>query len=596
MGGASGKNGINETGEKTETDYSQMQTAAGRSTNMAYQRLGELLVAAGAITNEDLEKGLALQKGTKSRLGSVLINNGIITEDQLMEALQMQLGIEFIDLTKTNIPVEMAQVVPKNIAKQYTVVPVKIQKDELYLAMADPMNFYAMEEVRKAVRKKVVPMLARTSSVEHAIQVLYGNEGAAKAIEEMKREVKTPEVAETAFATNKLDADAANAAPTVRLVNSILERAITEHASDIHLEPREEHLQVRMRVDGIMRNILSVPKNLQSSVISRIKIMAGLDISERRIPQDGRFNVKVRDKDIDLRISTLPTVYGEKIVARLLDKSGDRINTETIGLNGSDLEKYKKMIHCRSGVILIAGPTGSGKSTTMYSMINELNTESVNLVTLEDPVEYNIEQINQVQINDKVGMTFASGLRSILRQDPDIIAVGEIRDGETADIAMRSAITGHVVLSTIHTNDALGTVERLQDIGVAPYLISTALRGVISQRLVRKICPNCRMTYVPEDEELEAIGVNRSETTFLYKGKGCAECFNTGYRGRIGVFEMLNVNKEMRHMINEGRSRKDMEEYLEKTDFVSLRENAVRLVREGITTVDEILRVTNEDD
>lgn len=569
---------------------------------MAYRRLGELLIAAGTITEEELNRGLALQKGTKERLGTVLIKNGIITEDNLIEALQMQLGIEFVDLTKVNIPIEMAQAVPKNIARQYQVVPVKIVKGELYLAMSDPLNFYAIEEVRKAVRKKVVPMVATVSAIEHSIQVLYGNEGAAKAIEEMKREAATSNEAavstDSSFVANQLGDDAVNSAPTIRLVNSIIERAITERASDIHLEPHETELRVRMRIDGMMRDILTVPRNLQGSVISRLKIMSGMDIAERRVPQDGRFNVVIKSKNIDLRVSTLPTVYGEKIVARLLDKSGGKLSKEAIGLEGADLEKYEKMIHCRSGVILIVGPTGSGKSTTMYTMIDDLNTREVNLVTLEDPVEYNIDGINQVQINEKTGMTFASGLRSILRQDPDIIAVGEIRDGETAEIAMRAAITGHVVLSTIHTNDAVGTIDRLKDIGVEPYLISSALRGVISQRLVRRICPQCRKAYTPTEEELDTLGLKPDINMEFYRGEGCPNCFDTGYRGRIAVFEMLPITRRVRTMIADGSSRAQIEEELKSPEagFVSLWENALRLVKEGITTSSEITRVINEED
>ena len=569
---------------------------------MAYRRLGELLIAAGTITEEELERGLALQKQSKDRLGTVLIKNNIITEEEMIAALQMQLGIDFIDLTKVNIPIELAQAVPKNIAKQYSVLPVRIVKDELYLAMSDPLNFYAIEEVRKAVRKKVVPMVATSSAIEHAIQILYGNEGAAKAIEEMKREAAASgdgdAVQDAAFVSNRLGEDGADSAPTIRLVNSIIERAITERASDIHLEPRENELQVRMRVDGVMQEILTVPKNLQNSVLSRIKIMSGLDISERRIPQDGRFNVKIKNRGIDLRVSTLPTVYGEKIVARLLDKSGNKISKEAIGLVGADLEKYEKMIHCRSGVILIVGPTGSGKSTTMYTMIDELNTSEVNLVTLEDPVEYNIDKVNQVQINEKTGLTFASGLRSILRQDPDIIAVGEIRDGETADIAMRAAITGHVVLSTIHTNDAVGTIERLEDIGVEPYLVASALNGVVSQRLVRRICDGCRESYEPTEEELDALGIEAEPGLKLYRGKGCPQCYNTGYRGRIAVFEMLPITRRIRTLINSRQGRDAIEAVLAEPDsgFVSLRQNAVRLVREGVTTVSEITRVINAGD
>ena len=567
-----------------------------------YRRLGELLLAAGTITQEELERGLALQKTQKGRLGEVLIANGIITEDQLIEALQMQLGIEYIDLSKVNIPTELASVVPKNIAKQYSVVPVRVKKDELYLAMSDPLNFYAIEEVRKAVRKKVVPMVAHSAAVERAIQVLYGNEGAARAIEEMKREAAAGQgndssMQDSSFVSNQID-DSVNNAPTIRLVNSIIERAITERASDIHLEPRETEMVVRMRIDGLMRTILTVPKDLQSSVISRIKIMSGLDISERRIPQDGRFNVRVKDKDIDLRISTLPTVYGEKIVARLLDKSGGNLNKNNIGLSGHDMETFDKMIKCRSGVLLIVGPTGSGKSTTMYAMIGELNKPEVNMVTLEDPVEYNIDGVNQVPINEKTGMTFASGLRAILRQDPDIIGVGEIRDGETAEIAMRSAITGHVVISTIHTNDAVGTIERLEDIGVEPYLVASALRGVISQRLVRRICPRCRTAYTPDDEELSELGLPPLEGLQFYKGVGCPSCFDTGYHGRIAVFEMLVINSRVRRMIAEGASRDEIEQELKKPEngFVSLRDNALRLVREGVTTASEMMRVVSEED
>ena len=567
-----------------------------------YRRLGELLLAAGTITQEELEKGLALQKTQKGRLGEVLIANGIITEDQLIEALQMQLGIEYVDLSKINIPTELASVVPKNIAKQYSVVPVRVKKDELYLAMSDPLNFYAIEEVRKAVRKKVVPMVAHSASVERAIQVLYGNEGAAKAIEEMKREAAAGSqndapAQDSAFVANQID-DSVNSAPTIRLVNSIIERAINERASDIHLEPRENEMVVRMRIDGLMRTILTVPKDLQSSVISRIKIMSGLDISERRIPQDGRFNVRVRDKNIDLRISTLPTVYAEKIVARLLDKSGGNITKEKIGLTGHDEEMFDKMIKCRSGVLLIVGPTGSGKSTTMYAMIGELNTPDVNMVTLEDPVEYNIDGVNQVPINEKTGMTFANGLRAILRQDPDIIGVGELRDGETAEIAMRSAITGHVVISTIHTNDAIGTIERLENIGVEPYLVASALRGVISQRLMRRICPQCRKAYTPDDGELLELGLQPEEGLEFYRGAGCPACFDTGYRGRIAVFEMLDVNSRVRRLIAEGASRPEIEAELKKPEngFVSLRENAMRLVREGVTTTTELLRVVSEED
>ena len=564
---------------------------------MAYKRLGDLLIAAGTITPEELDMGLQRQKETKERLGAALISAGIITEAELIEALRLQLGIEYIDLSKTTIPISMAQTVPKNIAKQFQVVPVRIEKDELYLAMSDPMNFYAIEEVKKAVRKKIVPMIATAEGVEHAILVLYGNEGAARAIEAMKREAPTEDenLEETQFTGNILN-DNINDAPTIRLVNSIIERAILERASDIHIEPKEKELQVRMRIDGVLRKILTIPKNLQNSVISRLKIMSGMNIAERRIPQDGRFNVKNKKREYDLRVNSLPTVYGEKIVARLLDKRAGYLTPDSIGLTGDNLKKYQRAIHCNSGVILIAGPTGSGKSSTMNTMISQLNTEEVNVVTLEDPVEYNIDGVNQVQINEKTGMDFANGLRAILRQDPDIIAVGEIRDGETAQISMRAAITGHVVLSTIHTNDAVGTIERLEDIGVEPYLIATALRAVISQRLVRRICPKCKKSYEASDEEVRRLGLSTEHKHIFYRGEGCADCFNTGYRGRIGVFEILEITPEIRPLISRQAGRPAIEEELasDRSDFRTLRENAIELVESGITTAEEVQRVIYE--
>ena len=564
---------------------------------MAYKRLGDLLIAAGTITPEELDMGLQRQKETKERLGAALISAGIITEAELIEALRLQLGIEYIDLSKTTIPISMAQVVPKNIAKQFQVVPVRMERDELYLAMSDPMNFYAIEEVKKAVRKKIVPMIATTEGVEHAILVLYGNEGAARAIEAMKREAPIEEDnGEEAQFTGNILNDNINDAPTIRLVNSIIERAILERASDIHIEPKEKELQVRMRIDGVLRKILTIPKNLQNSVISRLKIMSGMDIAERRVPQDGRFNVKNKKREFDLRVNSLPTVYGEKIVARLLDKRAGYLTPDSIGLMGDNLKKYQRAIHCTSGVILIAGPTGSGKSSTMNTMISQLNTEEVNVVTLEDPVEYNIDGVNQVQINEKTGMDFANGLRAILRQDPDIIAVGEIRDGDTAQISMRAAITGHVVLSTIHTNDAVGTIERLEDIGVEPYLIATALRAVISQRLVRRICPKCKKSYEATDEEVRRLGLSTEHKHIFYRGEGCADCFNTGYRGRIGVFEILEITPEIRPLISQQAGRPVIEQELASahSEFKTLRENAIQLVEEGITTTEEVQRVIYE--
>lgn len=554
---------------------------------MVYKRLGDLLVSVGLISEEQLGQALALQKQSKKRLGSVLIDSGMIGQKQLIEALEMQLGIEFVDLSKVSIPPELSHAFSKNIARRYGVVPVAAVKDELYLAMSDPLNFVAIEAVKTATRKRVIPMISTDDAVERAIATLYGNEGAARAIEEMERTNAAETAPAATFMTSNLGGEEdVQSAPTIRLVNTIIERAATERASDIHLEPREGDLTVRMRIDGLMREILTVPKSLQASVISRLKVMGSMDVAERRVPQDGRANVRIKSMDIDLRMSTLPTIYGEKIVIRLLDKSSQLLDKDAIGLTGNELKKYMMLLGSHSGMVLIVGPTGSGKSSTMYTMICELNTEQVNLVTLEDPVEYNIDGVNQVQINEKTGMTFAGGLRAIMRQDPDIISVGEIRDGETAQIAMRAAITGHLVLSTVHTSDAVSTIDRLANIGVEPYLIATALKGIISQRLVRRICPHCRGGYDASPGELELLGLKGSPNVKLYRGEGCPLCFGTGYRGRTGVFEVLMITDALRSCIESGAGR---EEFMAAVpaDFTPIAENCRRLVLAGITTAEE---------
>lgn len=565
---------------------------------MKYKRLGDLLMSVDLINEQQLQEALEQQKITKKRLGDQLISSGYITQTQLIKALQMQLGIEFIDLSNIKLKPELSQVLPKNIAKKYSVVPVKVEKDTLYLAMADPMNFMALEEAKTATRKHIVPMISYSDTVDRAIMELYGNEGAVRAIEDMKREISVMEETDAAgFATNTLDSSGAKSAPTIRLVNSLIERAITINASDIHLEPHRDCLNVRMRIDGLMRQIMEIPHDLQDAVITRLKVMGGMDIAEHRVPLDGRSNVSIKDRNIDLRMSTLPTIYGEKFVIRLLDKSSQVLSKEKIGLIGKDLAKYDNLISFPSGVVLIVGPTGSGKSSTMYTMIGELNKETVNLITLEDPVEYNIDGINQVQINEKAGMTFAGGLRSILRQDPDIIAVGEIRDGETAEIAIRAALTGHLVLSTIHTNNAVTTIDRLEDMGVAPYLVSAAIRGIISQRLVRKICPYCREEYTPDDSELEFLKIEKKDGIKLYRGKGCPQCFNVGYRGRTAVFEIMTFNKKIRQAVSNRLDREAVMNTVQNSeDFVSLSDNCRRLVLEGVTTVEEAKKCMNTDD
>lgn len=567
---------------------------------MKYKRLGDVLLATGVITDEQLQFALSRQHDTKNRLGKQLIEDGIISQEQLIDTLKLQLGIDSIDLSMISIPTSVSEFIPEKMANNFCLVPVKLEGDVLYVAMGDPLNFMALEDVKAVSKKKIVPLISTEDSIQRSIASLYGKGDATRAIADMKREFD--ELPETplfrdSFFSNNIDNDE-HSAPTIRLVNSLIEQAVIEHASDIHIEPYEKEVRVRMRIDGLLRNIMVIPKNVQAAVTSRLKIMGGMDIAERRVPQDGRSNVQIKNSDIDLRMSTLPTIYGEKIVIRLLDKNVQLLNKTEIGLIGEDLEKYTKLINQKGGgVVLIAGPTGSGKSSTLYTMIRELNTIESNLITLENPVEYNISGINQVQINEKAGMTFSSGLRAILRQDPDIIAVGEIRDGETAGIAMRAAITGHLVLSTIHTNSAVATIDRLIDIGIEPYLISGALNGVVSQRLVRRICPACREEYSPSEDELKSMGLSSNADSKFYHGKGCHSCFNTGYKGRVAVFEILSMNKKIKAAVSAGKGREELADIVfSDKSFISLADNCQRLVLEGVTTVKEARRITNSED
>ena len=565
---------------------------------MVYRRLGEMLIANEYITEEQLRKALEIQRKVPGKkIGEILVEQGFTTQKRVYRMLEKQLGVEFIDLTGAVIPKEMARLVPRSIARKYNVIPIQATADTLRLAMSDTLNFMATEAVRMVTKRKIVPMLATSEAITRAITDLYGSESAEKALQDLKT---TEDQSTTDFqniaAANVIGADNENAAPTIRLVNSFLEYAVNQNCSDIHLEPRESAMYVRMRIDGVLRQVFVVPKGTQSAVIARIKVMGNMNIAEHKIPLDGRSNVRIGEKDVDLRISTLPTVYGEKVVIRLLNKSSSLLNTKGIGLVGKNLAKFNALLENSNGVILIVGPTGSGKSSSMYTMIGKLNTEQVNLVTLEDPVEYNFDGVNQVQINEKTGMTFASGLRSILRQDPDIIAVGEIRDGETADIAMRAAITGHLVLSTLHTNDAPSTIDRLLDMGVESFLISSALKGVISQRLVRRICPNCRTEYTASAEEQQMLRLPVIAGRKFYRGKGCPMCFGTGYRGRTAVFEILTLNSAIKHGIADNVPHSRLMQLIEESDFEPLIVDCVRLVQNGTTTVEEAFRTVNSTD
>ena len=562
---------------------------------MKYNRLGDILIESGAITEQQLKQALELQGSSGERLGTVLQTHGFITEKQLIDTLMNQLGVEYVDLNNMSIPSEMAQILPKGVAKKHMVVPVRATRTDIHLAMADPLNFVAVEEVRAITHRRVIPLIATSAAVERAVQNLYSNQGAMRAIEEMQRDLLGSQYGTSSVATAQtlaVDEDEADAAPAIRLVNSIIDRAYTERASDIHMEPGEDQMAIRMRIDGALRTIIQVPRELQNSVISRMKIMARMDIAQKQIPQDGRANVTVQQESMDLRISTLPTTHGEKVVIRLLRKTAELASLEGIGLQGENRERFLNLVdNATEGVILMVGPTGSGKTSTLYAIIQRLKSEEVNLVSLEDPVEYHIDGVCQVQINEKTGLTFANVLRSVLRQDPDIIAVGEIRDGETAEIAMRAAMTGHLVLSTVHTNNAVSSIDRLLDIGVEPYLIAGAVKGIISQRLLRKVCPNCRKSYTPSAEELAMMGLPEGDGDIrFYRGAGCGECFNTGYRGRTGVFEILTMTPAIRRAIH-SRSLAELERAIGGAGFQSIWEDCRRLVTEGITSAEEVHRV-----
>ena len=561
---------------------------------MIYRRLGTRLVAAGHITEEQLNMALEIQKEQPGkRLDEILIGEGFATHSLVYRTLGQQMGVVYVDLTGCRLDRELIDLVPLNVAKKYQVIPLELREDTLYLAMRDPLNFLATDAVRQTIKRKVVPMLADAEGIRHAMDLLYGSVTAQKALRELSGE---EENASSQPETTVLDEVDEEAAPTIRLVNSFLEYAVNQNASDIHLEPRESVMVVRMRMDGILRQVFQVPRSSQNGVIARIKVMGNMNLAEHKVPLDGRSNVRIGQKEIDLRISTLPTVYGEKVVIRLLSKSASLLSTEGIGLTGNNLQKFERLLENSNGVILLVGPTGSGKSSTMYTMISRLSTEEVNLVTLEDPVEYHFDGINQVQINEKTGMTFATGLRSVLRQDPDIIAVGEIRDGETADIAMRAAITGHLVLSTLHTNDAPSTIDRLLDMGVEPYLISSALKGVISQRLVRKICPHCKESYTPSAEEQQKLHLPYDPSRVFYRGKGCPRCFDTGYRGRTAVFEILVLNQAIRRGIAEGIPHTQLRRLIDDSDYEPLRQDCIRLVEQGVTTAAEAYRTVHSTD
>ena len=565
------------------------------------RRLGDLLVREGLINQEQLQRALAEQKGNSEKLGSILVRHNVITEDQLVAFLSKQYGIPSITLSQLDIDADVLKLVPAQIAKKYEVLPIKRTGNSLTLAMADPTNVFAVDDVGFMTNLQVIQVVAAQGAIRKALDRLYEAQGSgmAEVISEMEGtagDVEVVEGDEESWAKTDIFElkESADEAPVVRLVNMILVDAIRRGASDIHLEPYEKVFRVRFRVDGVLHEIMTPPKRLETALTSRVKIMSTMDIAERRLPQDGRIKLRYNQREIDFRVSTLPTIFGEKTVLRILDKESLQLDLAMLGFDAWSLEQFNKAIHQPYGMILITGPTGSGKTTTLYSAIHTINSPDVNIMTAEDPVEYNLKGVNQVQINEGIGRTFGAALRSFLRQDPDVILVGEMRDLETAQIGIRAALTGHLVLSTLHTNDCPGTIARLLDMGIPPFLVSSALTLILAQRLGRKICKDCKQPYEADEESLVPYGhvpQGLGKVQF-YKGKGCHTCSFTGMKGRVAIYEVMPIGDELRELILRNAPTAEILQLALAQGMKTLRQNALQKVIDGVTTLEEVLRVT----
>jgi type IV pilus assembly protein PilB len=564
------------------------------------RRLGDLLVAEGLITQERLQKALAEQKGTSEKLGSILVRLSFLGEDQLTEFLSRQYGIPSITLSQLDIDPDVLKLVPAQLAKKYEIVPVAREGNALTLAMADPTNVFALDDVTFMTNLQVSPVVASQNAIRKAIERSYEAQSSdlAEVITELEGEIGEVEVLDDEEAGGKVDVfelkESADEAPVVKLVNMILVDAIRRGASDIHLEPYEKVFRVRFRIDGVLHEIMTPPKRLEPALVSRVKIMASLDIAERRLPQDGRIKLRYHTREIDFRVSTLPTIFGEKTVMRILDKEALQLDLTKLGFDPWSLEHFQKAIHSPYGMILITGPTGSGKTTTLYSAVHTVNSPDVNIMTAEDPVEYNLKGVNQVQINDEIGRTFSAALRSFLRQDPDVILVGETRDLETAQIGIRAALTGHLVLTTLHTNDCPSTIARLLDMGIPPFLVSSSLLLILAQRLGRKVCKDCKEPYEAAEDSLVPYGhlPQGLGTCSFYKGKGCATCNFTGMKGRVAIYEVMPVTQEIRDLILRNAPTAEIRDVAVSQGMKTLRQSGLTKVIEGTTTVEEVLRVT----
>lgn len=556
-------------------------------------RLGDMLIRQNVLTEDELKKALELQKGSGKKIGEVLVDNGFITEDMIVRALQMQLGLKVVQLTGVTIPKEVRNLVSVDILKKYTCIPFELDPynaNILHLAMADPMDMAAIDDISIVTNLQVEPYIASTRDVLAAIDRCYG---ASETLDAARRFTQERAQLRGNIEENETDSDFSDA-PIVQLVRSLIEQAVRQRASDIHIEALESKVRVRYRIDGALFERMVYDNSLLPAISTRIKIMGGMDISEKRKPQDGRMSIVVDRQEYDIRISSIPTVHGEKIVMRISSKLNLTRNKKELGLAQDEMARFDHMMASPFGIIFVTGPTGSGKSTTLYTALSELNREEVNIVTVEDPVEADIEGINQIQVNNKVDLTFASALRSILRQDPDIIMIGEIRDQETAGIAVQASITGHLVVSTLHTNNAVGTLNRMADMGVERYLIADSVVGVIAQRLVRKLCPHCRKMRPASEEEKRILRQNTDQEVNIYEPAGCKLCNNTGFFGRIGVFEIMEVNEEIRNLIAENGTTEELEEAARRSGMRTLRQNGIRYVLDGTTSIEEMLKASYE--
>ncbi|WNS74468.1 ATPase, T2SS/T4P/T4SS family [Bacillus sp. DTU_2020_1000418_1_SI_GHA_SEK_038] len=544
------------------------------------KRLGDLLVYAGLITEDQLLLTLK-EKSDGQKLGDALLQRGYITEQQLIEVLEFQLGIPHISLYRYPFDTKLFNIIPKETAKRQLLIPLKKDGDKLFVAMADPMDFFAIDDLRLSTGFQIETAIATKDDILRAINKYYDiDEG----FEELLVDNQPTEMVQEEKIT---DQDS----PIVKLVNQILSTAVAMKASDIHIDPQETKVVVRYRIDGVLRVERVLPKHMQSVLTARIKIIANLDITEHRVPQDGRIKVNLDFHPVDLRVSTLPTVFGEKIVMRILDLGSSLNDINKLGFNKLNLKRFMEMIEKPTGIVLLTGPTGSGKSSTLYAALNQLNSEEVNIITIEDPVEYQLEGVNQIQVNSNIGMTFAAGLRSILRQDPNIIMVGEIRDKETVEVAIRASLTGHLVLSTLHTNDSIGTITRLMDMGVEPFLVASSLSGIVAQRLVRRICRDCAEENAPSKREIEIFAKRGMSVDKITRGRGCSSCNMTGYKGRIAIHEVLVVSDDIRRTIMNGDSITKLRELAIKNKTIFLIDDGLLKVKQGLTTTEEVLRV-----